>query len=157
MQSRGRLVSPATPSGVRSDPRRNSKGTRDPQALPATHRLAAQAPRRRPTRSSGASTLNPRPADNSRSPTYCRVPRHFLKMLSGSLALTGYRPLNEQLSPSLNSRHAQPTLTRPADEPIPRRLGENRQTPDDRHDHRHRSSGYQDWYLPRSRRSRISS
>ena len=53
----------------------------------------------------------------SRSPTYFRVPRHSLKMLRGSLALTGYRPMyrpfNEQPSPPLHSHHVRSTLAPP--------------------------------------------
>ena len=104
MQSRGRLVSATPPS----------------EATPGTPDRCARPPR--PARISPLSRADLKKAADaltrslistpsaSRSPTYFRVPRHSLKMLRGSLALTGYRPFNEQPSPPLHSHHVRSTL-----------------------------------------------
>ena len=95
MQSGGRLASPATPS----------------EATPGKLDRCARPPR--PARASPLSRADPKKAADalirsiistpsaSKSPTYFRVPRHSLKMLRGSSALTGYRPRsNEPISPT---------------------------------------------------------
>ena len=87
----------ASPTSLIRSPKRpqiNSIGARDPQAQRSFSQIRS---------------LTSTPSA-SRSPTYFRVPRHSLKMLRGSLALTGYRPFNEQPSPPLHSHHVRSTL-----------------------------------------------